>query len=99
MSAQMNELLFQKNLILGIGRLVTTEYRVLPSIRYSAKPSNRTEYRFSPTLLPIQGTATKIGDLMTIKWTRMKPRWNVIVPALNTGVSNCPSSKPMIYIA
>src|SRR6218665_1349109 len=36
-------------LILGIGRLVTTEYRVLPSIRYSAEPSNRTEYRFSPT--------------------------------------------------
>src|SRR6218665_1770495 len=34
--------------ILGIGRFVTTEYRVLPSIRYSAEPSNRTEYRFSP---------------------------------------------------
>src|SRR6218665_1727848 len=38
---------------LGIGRLATTEYRVLPSIRYSAKPSNRTEYRFSPTFLSI----------------------------------------------
>jgi len=50
MSAQMNESLFKKKfLILGIGRLVTTEYRVLPSIRYSAEPSNRTEYRFSPT--------------------------------------------------
>jgi len=36
MSAQMNELLFKKILILGIGKLVTTEYRVLPSIRYSA---------------------------------------------------------------
>ena len=31
-------------LILGIGRLVTTEYRVLPSIRYSAEPNNRTEF-------------------------------------------------------
>jgi len=40
--------LFKKILILGIGRLVTTEYRVLPSIRYLAEPSNRTEYRFSP---------------------------------------------------
>ena len=29
--------------------LLTTEYRVLPNIRYSAEPSNRTEYRFSPT--------------------------------------------------
>src|SRR6218665_3159537 len=48
MSSQMNELLLKKNLILGIGRLVTTDYRVLPSIRYSAEPSNRTEYRFSP---------------------------------------------------
>src|SRR6218665_177590 len=38
----------QKILILGIGRLVRTEYRVLLSIRYSAEPSNRTEYRFSP---------------------------------------------------
>src|SRR6218665_1390574 len=49
MSAQMNELLLKKILILVIGRVVTTEYRVLPSIRYSAEPSNRTEYRFSPT--------------------------------------------------
>src|SRR6218665_4049422 len=49
MSAQMNESLFKKNfLILGIGRLVTTEYRVLPNVKYSAEPSNRTEYRFSP---------------------------------------------------
>jgi len=38
-----NELLFKLFLILGIGRLVTTEYRVLPSIWYSAEPSNRTE--------------------------------------------------------
>src|SRR6218665_72930 len=51
MSAQMNELLFEKRfLILGIGRLVTTEYRIFPSIRYSAEPSNRTEYRFSPII-------------------------------------------------
>src|SRR6218665_3418654 len=48
MSALMNESLFKKTtLILGIGRLVTTEYRGLPSIRYSAEPSNRTEYWFS----------------------------------------------------
>jgi len=36
-------------LILGLGKLVTTEYRVLPSIWYSAEPSSRTEYRFSPS--------------------------------------------------
>src|SRR6218665_1783612 len=36
-----------KKLMLGVGRLVTTEYRVLPNIRYTAEPSNRTEYRFS----------------------------------------------------
>jgi len=36
MWAQVNELLFKKTfLILGFGRLVTTEYRVLPSIWYS----------------------------------------------------------------
>jgi len=35
--------------ILGIGRLVTTEYRVLPRSWYSAEPSSRTEYRFSPS--------------------------------------------------
>src|SRR6218665_1983872 len=35
-------------LILGFGRLVATEYR------YSAEPSSRTDYRFSPTdYLPI----------------------------------------------
>jgi len=27
-----------------------TEYRVLPSVRYSAEPSSRTDYRFSPNL-------------------------------------------------
>jgi len=34
-------------LILGFGRLETTEYRVLPSIWYSAEPGSRAEYRFS----------------------------------------------------
>src|SRR6218665_2125470 len=38
-------------LILGIGRLVMTEYRVLPSIRYLAEPSSRTDYRVSPKKL------------------------------------------------
>jgi len=52
MSAQMNELLFKTKKILGIGRLMRTEYRVLPSIRYPAEPSNRTEYRFSPNSIP-----------------------------------------------
>ena len=51
MPAQMNESLFEKKiLVLSIGRLVSTEYRVLPIIRYLAEPSNRTEYRFSPKL-------------------------------------------------
>jgi len=35
-------------LILGFGRRLTTEYRVLTSSWYSAEPSSRTEYRFSP---------------------------------------------------
>jgi len=35
-------------LILGFGRLVTTEYRVLPSIWYSAEPSSQSDYWFSP---------------------------------------------------
>ena len=51
MWAHVNKLLFKIVLtILGIGRLVATEYRVLPSSWYSAEPSNRTEYRFSPNL-------------------------------------------------
>jgi len=54
MSAQMNELLLKKFLILCIGRLVTTEYQVLQSIRYSAEQSNRTEYRFSPSFEPLR---------------------------------------------
>src|SRR6218665_2132796 len=82
MSAQMNESLFKKKiLILGIGRHVTTKYRVLPNIRYSAEPSNRTEYRFSPTLDSLNSpTSLFISELLQSRLTWERRYFSSICP-------------------
>src|SRR6218665_1016875 len=78
-------LLKKINLILGIGRLVTTEYRVLPSIRYSTEPSNRTEYRFSPTYSTftlqsvLSASACLIGDTLKSDHVSYNPTFTTMI--------------------
>jgi len=46
--------------ILGIGKLVTTEYRVLPSSWYSAEPSSALKYLYSATFLEALPTRVNV---------------------------------------